>query len=145
MVQVEWIRDDAGRPLAAVLRHDAAPDETCFVTPDSFLQQAGFVVYPAGGEIRPHVHVKVRREIEGTSEILFVWRGRVQVDLYSEDREPVASLTLERGDVILLVCGGHGFRMLDDTVLFEIKQGPYVGLAEKVRFEPGRKPGGPTG
>lgn len=136
MLEVEWFRDDRGRPLAAVIRADAAPDKTTFFTPDDFLQQAGFIVYPKGGRITPHVHVDVKRAIEGTSEILFVWKGKVSVELYTQEREPVTTLTLDRGDVILLVGGGHGFDMLEDSVLFEVKQGPYVGLEEKVRFEP---------
>jgi hypothetical protein len=41
---------------------------------------------------------------------------------------------LETGDIILLVAGGHGFRCLEDTVLLEIKQGPYTGLVEKEAF-----------
>jgi hypothetical protein len=38
------------------------------------------------------------------------------------------------GDVVVLLDGGHGFRMLEDTVLLEIKQGPYSGLGEKEQF-----------
>ena len=35
---------------------------------------------------------------------------------------------------MLMISGGHGFRMLEDTVLFEVKQGPYTGLDEKKWF-----------
>jgi hypothetical protein len=55
-------------------------------------------------------------------------------DIYSDERELIASRELCEGDVILLVAGGHGFRMLQDTVLLEIKQGPYTGIEEKERF-----------
>jgi hypothetical protein len=41
---------------------------------------------------------------------------------------------LAEGDVMVLVAGGHEFRMREDTVLLEIKQGPYPGVAEKERF-----------
>jgi hypothetical protein len=41
---------------------------------------------------------------------------------------------VREGDVLLLVKGGHGFRMLEETVFVEIKQGPYTGLDEKERF-----------
>jgi hypothetical protein len=58
------------------------------------------------------------------------------VDLYSEDRAFVASRQLGTGDLVLAIRGGHGFRMIEDTVLFEIKQGPYSGQAEKERFDP---------
>jgi len=35
---------------------------------------------------------------------------------------------------MLMVTGGHGFRMLENTVFLEVKQGPYTGLEEKERF-----------
>jgi hypothetical protein len=56
------------------------------------------------------------------------------VDLFDDARNFVATRELRTGDAILLVSGGHGFRMLEDTVLAEVKQGPYIGLAEKERY-----------
>ena len=120
--------------IATIIRADYSPDETTFVTPDSFYQQTGFVVYPAGGAIRRHVHLPIQRHLIGTSEALLVRKGRVEADLYALDRSLLGTWTLETGDIILLVAGGHGFRCLEDTVLLEIKQGPYTGLVEKEAF-----------
>jgi len=46
----------------------------------------------------------------------------------------VAPCKLNVGDVMLMVGSGHGFRMLEDTVLLEIEQGLYTGEDEKERF-----------
>jgi hypothetical protein len=46
------------------------------------------------------------------------------------------SRTLHGGDVILLIKGGHGFEVEEDVEMFEIKQGPYAGDADKTRFMP---------
>jgi mannose-6-phosphate isomerase-like protein (cupin superfamily) len=133
MSTIEHIR--AGQRLIAILvsrRHDPAATE--FVTtPDQNLQ-VGFVKYPTGGIIQRHKHRHLERHIEGTDEVLFVRSGRVEISLYDDDRQEVARRTLEQGDLILLVSGGHGFRVLEDTVLLEVKQGPYTGLDEKERF-----------
>ena len=131
--QVEII-DHEGQPLTYLVRTTEAPRETTFLTPPEFKQQVGFVVYPAGGEIPRHVHRPIERRLVGTSEVIFVHRGSCILDVYSDDRELVASRRLEPGDLMLMVGGGHGFRMLEDTVLLEIKQGPYTGLDEKERF-----------
>ena len=40
------------------------------------------------------------------------------------------------GDVILLADGGHGFKMLEPSEIIEVKQGPYCGEQDKVRFMP---------
>jgi hypothetical protein len=65
-----------------------------------------------------------------------VKKGKLRVDLYSDAREYRDSRVLEGGDVILLVSGGHGFEVLEDVEMIEVKQGPYTGDADKTRFEP---------
>jgi len=121
-------------PLAYIIRGDLMPNRTTFLTPPQFKQQVGFVVYPAGGEIQRHVHRPLSRHLIGTSEVLIVRRGRCEIDIYNDDRELVATRELREGDVMLMVGGGHGFHMLEDTVFLEVKQGPYTGQDEKERF-----------
>jgi len=123
-----------GKPLAYIIRAEMNPEKTTFLTPSEFNLQVGFVVYPAGGEIARHVHLPLERQIVGTSEVLIVKKGRCLIEIYNDDREKVATRELREGDVMLMVGGGHGFRMTEDTVFLEIKQGPYTGLDEKERF-----------
>ena len=123
-----------GKPLAYIIRAEMNPQKTTFLTPPEFKQQVGFVVYPAGGEIQRHVHRPLERHLVGTSEVLIVRRGRCEIDIYNDERELVATRELGQGDIMLMVGGGHGFRMLEDTVFLEVKQGPYTGLDEKERF-----------
>ena len=123
-----------GSALAYVIRSELNPTKTTFLTPSEFNQQVGFVVYPAGGEIQRHSHLPLERHLRGTSEVLIIRRGRCEVDIYNDARQLVATRELRQGDVLLVVGGGHGFRMLEDTVFLEIKQGPYTGIDEKQRF-----------
>ena len=123
-----------GKPLAYIIRVEMNPEKTIFLTPQDFNLQLGFVVYTAGGEVARHTHRPLERHIVGTNEVLFIKKGRCEVDIYNDDREVVATLQLRTGDVMLMVGGGHGFRMLEDTILLEVKQGPYTGLDEKERF-----------
>jgi quercetin dioxygenase-like cupin family protein len=122
------------RLLACVVRAELDPAETTFVTSPEANLQVGFVVHPAGSEIARHAHRPVERRLVGTGEVLIVRKGRCEVDIYDEDRSLVATRELSEGDVILFAAGGHGFRLQDDTVLLEVKQGPYAGLDEKERF-----------
>jgi hypothetical protein len=123
-----------GRPLAYVIRAELQPDRTTFLTPSDFQQQVGFVVYPKEGVIARHIHRPLERHLIGTPEVLVVRLGRCEIDVYSEDHELVATRELKTGDIILMVGGGHGFRMLEDTVFLEVKQGPYTGIDEKELF-----------
>ena len=123
-----------GQTLALIIRAELAPPETTFLTSPDLNMQLGFVVYPAGGAVERHSHVPLERRIVGTSEVLVVRRGRCEMDVYDDERRLVSTHELRQGDVILMVGGGHGFRMLEDTTLLEVKQGPYTGLEEKTRF-----------
>ncbi|MGH3008125.1 MAG: cupin domain-containing protein [Gaiellaceae bacterium] len=125
---------DQGPLLALLLAGSDDPSETTFPTPPELNLQVGFVVYPGGGEIQRHSHRPLERQIVGTPEVLVVRSGRCEIDLYDHERNLVATRELRAGDVILIAGGGHGFRMLEDTVLLEVKQGPYTGLDEKERF-----------
>ena len=125
---------DKNEPLCFIIKGQFLPNSTTFLTPPEFKQQVGYIVYPAEDEIARHVHRPLVRHLVGTSEVLIVKRGHCLINIYNDDRELVATRELFPGDVMLMVGGGHGFRMLEDTVFLEIKQGPYTGLDEKERF-----------
>jgi hypothetical protein len=125
---------DAGVILAYIQRAGEAPAHTTFLTPDDCNLQVGHVVYPAGGEIARHIHLPIERHLVGSAEVLIMQRGRCEVDVYTDDHRLVATCELRVGDILIAVGGGHGFRVFEDTVLLEIKQGPYPGGAEKARF-----------
>ena len=105
-----------------------------FFTPSEFSQQLAYMAHPAGKLIEPHVHNPVPREVQYTQEVLFIRRGILRVDFYDHDRVYLESRRLEAGDVILLIEGGHGFEVIEDVEMFEVKQGPYAGEREKTRF-----------
>lgn len=120
--------------LALIIRHTYRSEGIEFFTPNSYSQQIGYMNRPAGYTIQPHVHNPVTREVQYTNEVLFIRSGRVRVDFYSEQKAYLLSRELERGDIILLIRGGHGFEMLEATEIVEVKQGPYAGDLDKTRF-----------
>lgn len=122
------------RVYAYVMRESGQEARTTFLTPDEAIQQVGFVVHPAGAEVKRHYHLPLERSIVGTPEVLVVRSGRCEMDVYDDDQELVTTHELKAGDVMVMVGGGHGFRMLEDTVLLEVKQGPYYGPDEKAYF-----------
>jgi len=105
-----------------------------FFTPNDFSQQLAYMHHPAGKEIQPHVHNPVKREVHYTKEVLFIKKGKLRVDFYDEDKNYLESRLLQTGDIILLSNGGHGFEVLEEIEMFEVKQGPYAGEADKTRF-----------
>lgn len=106
-----------------------------FVTPQEFSQQLAYMHHPAGNKIIPHFHNPVPREVLYTQEVLFLKRGRLRVDFYDECQRYLHSRILTAGDTIMLASGGHGFEVLEELEMIEVKQGPYVGDADKTRFD----------
>ena len=122
--------------LAIIVRRDFHKEGIHFFTSNDLSQQLAYMSHPTGKEIQPHVHKKVQREVHCTQETLFIRKGKLKVDFYSVDQEYLESRILESGDVILLIKGGHGFEVLEDLEMFEVKQGPYAGDADKIKFTP---------
>lgn len=121
---------------AIIVRSHFNPDGIQFVTPDDYSQQLGYMRRPAGYVIQPHIHLQVERKASFTQEVLYVRKGRVRVDFYRDNESYVESREIAIGDVILLSTGGHGFEMIEESELIEIKQGPY--LDDKRRFTPSK-------
>src|SRR5512137_1759243 len=129
MKNVELITAD-GQTLCYIIRGDTRPTDTTFITPPESKQQVGFIVYPKGGVIHRHIHRPLERHIIGMSEVLVVRSGYCQIEVYDEQENLVTVQDLHENDVVVMVGGGHGFQIKEDTVLLEIKQGPYLGAED---------------
>lgn len=133
MVERIYCREEL---VAIIIRNDFDKDGIEFVTPGDFSQQMAYMHHREGHRIIPHFHNEVKRTVHYTQETLVIKKGKVKVNFYDSDRMYQKDTVLEEGDVILLAGGGHGFEILEETVMIEIKQGPYAGDADKTRFEP---------
>ena len=129
---------DGLEPIALLIRADYDAEGLHFFTPDSFSQQVAYMRHPKDKVIEPHVHNLVARQVLYTQEVLLVRKGRVEVSLYNGGKKFLTSRVLGAGDLILLCGGGHSLRMLEETSMIEVKQGPYAGDNDKTRFEPQR-------
>ena len=130
------ITDAEGSCLAIIIRSNYSPDGTTFFSEPQYSQQIGIIKYPKTGEIKPHYHNELSREVTYTQEVLVVRKGSMRVDLYDKKLDFVQSETLHQSDAIFLISGGHGFEMLEDCEMLEVKQGPYNGVkSDKTHFE----------
>jgi mannose-6-phosphate isomerase-like protein (cupin superfamily) len=130
---IEIIRAE-GTILCYIIRRTFLPSHTTFITPPESKQQVGFVVYPKDGKIARHSHRSLERHLVGLSEVLLVREGHCQIEIYDNQHHLVATRDLIENDVVIMEAGGHGFRIIEDTVLLEIKQGPYLGVNDKELF-----------
>lgn len=120
--------------LALIIPDDYFSKGINFFTPDDYSQQLAFMHHPEGKIIQPHVHNSVKREVKYTQEVLIIKKGKLRVDFYDNTNNYLISCVLDKGDIILLITGGHGFEVLKEVEMVEVKQGPYIGDEDKTRF-----------
>ena len=134
MEKIEKI-EKKNKLLAMIIRHDYTSEGVNFVTSDEYSQQVSYMHHPTGKIIDAHVHNLIHRNVVFTQEVLIIKKGILRVDFYDEYEDYLESKDLYAGDMILLVSGGHGFQVLDEVEMIEVKQGPYAGENDKKRFE----------
>ena len=133
MGQVEEVKKK-NRLLAMIIRNDYQCEGVDFITPSEYSQQVAYMHHPTGKIIDAHVHNLVHRNVVLTQEVLIIKKGILRVDFYDEYEDYLESRNLYAGDIILLVSGGHGFKVIDEVEMIEVKQGPYSGDQDKKRF-----------
>ena len=106
-----------------------------FFTPNESTQQFGYMKHKKDYAIKPHLHKKRATKILYTSEVIFIFKGILRVDFYTKNKKYLFSKIIKKNDIIMLVHGGHGFKVLKDIEMIEIKQGPYNLIKDKVKFD----------
>lgn len=123
-----------GNLLAIIVFRDFSEEGIHFFTTGELSQQLAHLQHPKGRIIAPHIHNPVPRNVQFTQETLIIRKGKLRIDFYDDQQCYVKSRILGEGDVILLVTGGHGFEVIEDIQMIEVKQGPYAGDMDKTRF-----------
>ncbi len=106
-----------------------------FFTQNESTQQFGYMKHKRDHVIKPHLHKKRLTKIYYTSEVILILKGILRVDFYNQFKKYLFSKILKPSDIIMLVSGGHGFKILKDVEMLEIKQGPYNLIKDKIKFE----------
>lgn len=126
-----------GRAYALVLRANAtSEDKYNFLTSPESPLQLGMNFYEAGDTVKAHYHLPRRLETTQINEFILIGEGSTTLTLFGvDDQAPFTELVLEKGDMVLLLAGGHALKMRERTKIVEVKQGPYDGKSkDKVVF-----------
>mgnify|MGYP001368787776 CR=1 FL=1 len=105
-----------------------------FFTSKEATQQFGYMKHKKNHLIMPHKHNKRLTKILITTEVIILFKGILRVDFYNMKKAYLFSKKVYAGDIIMLVNGGHGFKVLKDVEMIEVKQGPYSLASDKVKF-----------
>ena len=123
------IFDPSGELLAKYIPASEAWGEGLkFFSQDADYIQLGTWGYNAGRALLAHRHNQVPREVLVTQEALYVRKGRILAEIYGMEDQKITEIEANEGDLLVLLTGGHGYRILEDgTQVLEVKNGPYLG------------------
>jgi hypothetical protein len=127
MMSVPEIVKHKNKIIAIIVRKNIKVKGVKFFTPDDYPFQIGFHNRPKNTFLKPHLHPAHNFFIKSSQEVLYILKGKIKVDLYSNDKKFIKYKILNGGDSILFVGGGHAVKFLKKSKIFEIKQGPYPG------------------
>ena len=106
-----------------------------FFTDKESTQQLGYMNHKKNHIIVPHRHNKRQSKVSLTTEVIILLKGILRIDFYNDKEKYLFSKKLYANDLIMLSNGGHGFKVLKDVEMIEVKQGPYSLAADKVKFD----------
>ena len=120
-----------GVVLARHITPNDINDGLSFFSNDDEFIQVGTFSYNSGKEISPHIHNDYPRTANRTCETVFVMSGALEAKIYDMDKQLAETLVVKRGDILILLAGGHGYTVLEDnTKALEVKNGPYFGAEQ---------------
>jgi len=133
-MEMEEIKSNDGKIIAIVVNKDFKKNGINFVSKKEFPLQLGVNSYKKEYKIKPHFHIGEKIIINKIQEIVHIENGKVIVNLYDLSGKKFKSIVLSMGDTIFFIDGGHGFEILEDTKIIEVKQGPYFGKDKDKRI-----------
>jgi len=128
------IFDDFGNLLGLYVSRKFFKDGKKFLTSNESEFQVGVFKLDKGEEIISHTHKDQNRNIVKTSEAITVISGKLKVNFFDLNQKYIRSIEVSSGESIILVGGGHGIEIIEDSKFIEIKQGPYKEDTDKIRF-----------
>jgi mannose-6-phosphate isomerase-like protein (cupin superfamily) len=118
-----------GKTVAQVIRADHQVTNLQFFTPDANPLQVGIHHKQAKIKVAPHVHTAQNVKISEVHEVFYIIKGKVRLTMYAHQTgKKIRSVILKTGDSAVHMGEGHGLDFLEETRLFEVKQGPYQGV-----------------
>tara|TARA_A100001035_G_C27563140_1_gene399534 strand:- start:46 stop:495 length:450 start_codon:yes stop_codon:yes gene_type:complete len=105
------------------------------ISPASESMQVSHLSLIKNQTFKAHKHIFFNRSMPIAQESWVVISGRVRVFYYDLDDNLKASRILKKGDCTITYRGGHNYESLEkDTIVYEFKTGPYLGLEKDKIF-----------
>lgn len=117
--------------IAYIIRAKYPVDNVEFFSESGDFLQVGFHKKLKGVKLKAHYHQFRNHQISSLQEVLYIVKGIVKVNFYTKKGTLIETTILNKGDILFQRSLGHGFELLENTEIFEVKQGPFFGKEHK--------------
>ena len=132
---IEYIKYK-GKLFAIIVRKNFRKKKgVSFFTPNNLNLQCGYMKHKRNYIIKPHTHKKRSSKILYTSEVIYLLKGKLRVDFYTNKQNYLFSKVIRANDLIALIQGSHGFKTIEPVEMLEVKQGPFKISHDKIKFD----------
>jgi len=119
------------KEIAFIVKSNYPVNSVAFFSPNEDFLQVGYHKRGKGEKLKAHYHQFKGHQINSLQEVLYVVKGQVRVDFYTKKGKKIQFEILKKGDILFQRDLGHGFELIDDAEIFEVKQGPFFGQEHK--------------
>ena len=120
---------EEGKLLHMILRKEDVLTQRLNVVEDEEYLQLAAMKLPLGKTFLPHKHVYCEKTTTIAQESWVIIQGKVKAILYDLDDKIISEEILNQGDCSITLYGGHNYKILEeDTIVYEYKTGPYLGI-----------------
>lgn len=117
-----------GIHIATHVKPEESEPGLSFVTTDDKFLQLGIWNYEKGHNLPAHFHNEFERSSYKTNEFVFVMKGSIECNLYTEDGSFIESVIVSANEGILMHEMSHEYKIIEDSIILESKNGPFMGV-----------------
>ncbi len=89
---------------------------------------------PKGHIVKGHLHVPKTRVTRVLQECLIVIKGKIRYDLFDKKGKCLKKVLVKAGEAMLILDAPHSVHFLEDTVAYELKNGPFIDDKEFLKI-----------
>jgi cupin fold WbuC family metalloprotein len=135
MPEVIYSKVEKDTPLLVINRRSEISDVRTDICSENELLQISTKLLKKGTTFKPHKHNRLERVTETTHEAWIILEGSIEATFWDIDDTIILKTILSIGDCAIVFKAGHGFEVLEDnTILYEVKNGPYYGQLKDKTF-----------
>lgn len=82
--------------------------------------------HKSGKHLQAHMHQPKLRKTYSMQEGLIIKKGSIKVSLFSPDKVKFKDVIIKKGEMLILMNGGYAINFLENSEIFEVKNGPFV-------------------